>query len=338
MASGITRHALIRNALEGLNKALEWWLSELGEILGLLTRFRKPDQVKFEIDGDEPVPANGEKSQHAGARRNILLELDDNAFLFRKIKLPVAARKNIDRVIGYEFNKYFPMDAQDALFSCRVVPPAAGAASIEIEIWAIGKALVDMYLGMIRQRFEIEIRKLSITNSRGQLLITRDLAREQRLENGQSRASLQRALNFAIAGLALALVVYPVKRIDAYLEQQQQEIEKLEKQAQPIIELRQKTMSLNERFYQLADIKRNAPGQLSIWSMVTQSLAGRALLDRLEIDGRNVRVSGKATSVEGLLGKLEKNQRIAEVKINGPVKATDDGLRETMNLTFKVRE
>jgi general secretion pathway protein L len=334
----LTGNPTVRRVFNAFNGALAWWLIELGEILGLLTRFNKPNLVEFEVTGDEPVLLHGEKARYAGARRQVSLRLDDNAFLFRRIKLPAAARKNIDRVVGYEFNKYFPMDAKDALFSCKIAPPVAGAASIEIEIWAISKTLIDLYLSMIRQQYELQIRRLLIANHEGQVLITRDIEKEQRLEAGDTRAFPGRALNLAIAGLLLALVVYPVKRIDAYLEQQQLEIARLEKQAQPIIELRQKTTALNDRFYQLADRQKEAPNQVSIWSHLTKSMATQAIFDRLEIDGRNVRVTGKATSVEGLLRSLESDQRIVEVKINGPVKATGDGQYESMSLTLTVKE
>lgn len=338
MDNGITTQALIRRGIEGFNTALEWWSFELGETLRLLTRLNQPNFVEFEVDDDALQPLSGEKTTAAGARRNVKLRLDDQAFLFRRIKLPTAARKNIDRVIGYEFNKYFPMDAEDALFSCKIVPSSATATSIEIEIWAIGKKPIEMYLSMIRQQHEIEILKLCIVNRQGRILITRDIEKERQLEDKNNKTAFLRALNIAIAGLLLALIVYPVKRIDAYLELQQQGIERLEKQAQPIIELRQKTMAMNQRFKQLAEQKKEVPNQVSIWSHVTNAMHGRVTLDRLEIDGRNVRVSGQATSVEGLLRSLESDQRITEVKINDPVKATADGLHETLNLTLMVRE
>lgn len=339
MANEISSQTLIQNALEALNRALQWWLYELGEILQLLTRFNKPQPVEFEVSSaDEPLLLHGEQKNFAGAGKHVSLRLGDQAFLFRRIKLPVAARKNIDRVVGYEFNKYFPMEAKQALFSCKVATAAAGATSIEIEIWAISRNLVDMYLSMIGQRFEIQVRKLSLCNLDGRELIARDLEQERRREAANTRPGVGRALNIAVAGLLLALIVYPVQRMDAYLEQQQLEIERLELQVQPIIELRQKIAALNERFNQLADWKRQAPNQVSIWSHLTKALGGRAILDRFEIDGRNVRVSGKASSVEALLSSLESDQRIVDVKINGPVKATADGRYESMNLMMTVRE
>ncbi len=100
MDNGITTQALIRRGIEGFNRALEWWSFELGETLRLLTWFNQPNFVEFEVNDDELLPLSGEKKTAAGARRNVKLRLDDQAFLFRRIKLPTAARKNIDRVIA----------------------------------------------------------------------------------------------------------------------------------------------------------------------------------------------------------------------------------------------
>jgi general secretion pathway protein L len=338
MANGFSHRSLFRNGLEGLNRALDWWFFELGEILQLVNRFKKQNILEFEVSAEgKPTLSSGDITQNPGSLRNVRLKLDGNRLLYRKIQLPAAARKNIARVVSYEFNKYFPINAEDALFSCTVTPPDTGAASIEIEIWAVSRALIDAYLSMIQRQHQIEIRNLAITNGDGQALITRDIEKERRMENQNRHAASARVLNIIIAGLLLVLIVYPVKRMDVYLEQQQQEIARLEKQAQPIIELRQKIMATDKRFRSLVDTKKESPDQAYLWSYLTRSISNQVILYRIEIDGRNVRVSGKTGSVESLLRSLESNQRVTDVKITGPVKAADDNLYETLKLILTIR-
>jgi len=322
-----------------VNRALQWWLFELGETLRLITRFKKKRMLEFELSGDgEPVLSPALKKKNIGGRKNVSLKLDDKAFLYRKIKLPVAARKNIDRVIGYEFNKYFPMDAADAFFSSKVVEAKAGVVSIEVEIWAIGKTLIDMYLTMIEQRYDIEIKLLAITNTEGRVLISRDIEKARRIERSQENKASKKVLNIIIALLLLALLIYPVYKMDFYLEQQRQQIAVLEKQAQPITETRSKLRAMNKRLQVLLDRKKLNPDQAYLWSYLTRSIADKAILDRMQIQGRKVQITGKAPSVEKLIRSLESDTRIADVKIIGPVKSTDDSRFETMNLTLTVRE
>lgn len=325
--------------IAGVQRAVEWWIFELGEVLRSITRMRKIRMLEFEIDdNDEPVPSTKRKQRIRGGRRHLRLQLPDNAFFYRKIKLPVAVRKNIDQVIRYEFNKYFPMDAEAALFSCSVVAPRSGAASVEIKIWAISKLLIDMHLAIIRKQYEIQVRKLALCNSSGSPLINIDIEKAERLAAARQRASTSRALNITLAGLLAALVIYPMNRMDAYLEQQQSEIDLLQKKAQPVIDTRQQIMLLDERFKELVDSKRVNPDLAYIWSYLTRALADKAILERMEINGRKVQLAGKAPSVERLIRDLETDQLIAEVKIAGQVNSIEDDKFETMNLTLTLAE
>ena len=330
--------SLLQRLIEGMNRALQWWLFELGDILRIITWSKKPKMLVFEIENDEPIPGSKVKPRSISGRKNISLKLADRNFLYRKIKLPMAARKNFDRVIHYEFNKYFPIDAEDAFFSSRIIQPKVGAASIEIEIWAIPKALVNMYLSMIQQNHPIEIRKLALLDNEDRELITLDIEKAQRLENGAEYAGFERVLGLVVTGLVLAMVIYPVSRMDSYLAQQKQNIASLEKQAQPVIELRKKILALDKRFQELVEKKMENPDQAYLWSYITKAVADKAILEQLQINGRKVQISGKSPSVEKLIRSLESEPQIAEVKIAGQVTSSKDNRFEIMKLNLTIRE
>lgn len=329
---------MLRNGIDAFNRALEWWLSELRATAGSLFRFAQKPALEFGIDADAvPRPADGSTPLKEG-RGDIRLKPGDNAFQYRKIKLPQSAQRNVERVVYYEFGKYFPLHADDALFSCTVIPPPKDAASIEIEIWAIGRSIVDAYVTMIRHEYEIEIRKLILSDSRGRDLIIRDIEREQRLSAGAEGRRASIALNLLIAGLLAVLAIYPVARMDAYLERNKDEIENLEKRAQPVIELREKVMATERRFFEVTESKKEKPMQAYLVSYLTRSLADRATLDRVAVDGRSIQIQGKARSVEALLRRLESDPLVTEVKIVGAVKASKDPLFEILNLSLTLKE
>jgi general secretion pathway protein L len=328
----------IHRAIASASAALDWWLAELGEILGQILRFRQAKPLRFRVaPGDELLPAEGDPVK-AGRSRHVCLLLDENQFLYRKVKLPLAARKNIASVIGYEFNKYFPMSAEDALFSCRAIATRPGANSIEVEIWAIGRKQINMYLAMLRRQYDFDADMLYIADSAGQLIITHNIEQERRLQSDDRHALAGQVLNIVLASLVVALLAYPVFRMDAYLETQQQEIKRLEKKAQPVIETRAKVMAMDQRFQQLVDRKMTNPARADVWSYLTRAVDDQAILQRMTISGRRVRLAGKAPSVERLLRKLEKETRISEVKIVGQVKATKDNAFESLNLDLELRE
>jgi len=338
MANGIYRQPTLRIAIGALDRALEWWLSELRACVESLFRFAQKPTIEFVVDADAvPRPADDNTAVGEG-RGDIRLRLGDNAFQYRKIKLPQSAQRNVERVVYYEFDKYFPLRAEDALFSCKVIPSTKASTSVEVEIWAIGRGLVDSCVTMIRHDYDIDIRKLMLCASNGRELITRNLEREQQQAAGPEYRLRSRMLNLLLAALAAALVIYPVVRMDAYLERQQDEIEVLQKRAQPVIELRENVMAMERRFYELVDRKAEQPMQGYLWSVMTRSLDGQAILDRVSLQGRNIQVRGKARSVEALLRKLESDPLVGEVKIVGAVKASSDPLYEVLDLSLTLQE
>ena len=325
--------------LANLGAALEWWLTELRDLACRALPLAVTKPVRFKVTlADELAPAEPEQNRITAGRRHVMLQLDDDAFLYRKLKLPAAARKDIEHIIGYEFNKYFPMQVDNALFSCRVMPAPAGASSVEVEIWAIDRRQIDLYLSLIRRDFAIEVLTLFITDSVGRTRIERNVEKERRLQASAGQRKLARTLNGLLAALAVALVAYPLLKMDAYVEAQREEVARLEKKAQPIIELREQIMALDKRFQDLVDRKQAYPARADVWSYVTRVVAEQATLQRLAINGNRVQLTGQTPSVEALLRQLEKEARIREVKISGQVNPTRDNRFEVLNLNLELRE
>ena len=325
--------------LEQLHAALDWWLTELRDLLRQALLFRRMQPVRLEVTADdEPLPVGDAANRVGRGRRNVSLQLDDNRFLYRKIKLPRAAGKNIERVIGYEFNKYFPMQAENALFSCRVVPTGADSGSVEVEIWAVSRRQIDLYLALIRRNLGIEVLTLYLGDSSGKTRITHDLERERRRQTDPGTQRYGRLLNLLLIALAVALLGYPVARMDAYLDAQRDEVARLEKRAQPVIEVREKIIALDKRFQDLVTHKTAYAARADVWSYVTRVVGEQAELQRLTIDGNRVHLTGTTPSVEQLLRKLESEARIGEIKISGQIKPTRDDRFEVLNLNLELRE
>ena len=320
-----------------LKNAVNWWLGELAETLRLLDHIKKPNIIEFEVTQKFGVVLkDGESSKNIGGRQNISLKFDDNAILYRKIILPAAARKNVDKVVRYEFNKYFPMNVDDALISCDVIEPDAGAESIEVEIWSISKAVIDRHLNEIRQQYAIDTKNLHIRNSKDQVLISDDISKSRRNSSNLENAGSQKVINIMIMALLLTLLIYPLLKIDMHLQKLQDEVALMEAEAQPIIELREKILQKEERFNYLINKKKENPDQAYIWSRVTKSIADKAILNRMLIKGRNVQLEGQTPSVEQIIKIFEADTEISNVKIIGSVTPTNNNRYETMKISLRI--
>jgi len=320
-----------------LKNAVNWWLAELAETLRLLGHIKKPKFIEFEVTQKFGVVLkDGESNKNIGDRQNISLRFDDNAILYRKIILPAAARKNVDKVVRYEFNKYFPMNVDDALISCDVIEPDAGAESIEVEIWSISKAVIDRHLNEIRLQYAIDTKNLHIRNSKDQVLISDDISKSRRNSSNLENAGSQKVINIMIMALLLTLLIYPLLKIDMHLQKLQDEVALMEAEAQPIIELREKILQKEERFNYLINKKKENPDQAYIWSRVTKSIADKAILNRMLIKGRNVQLDGQTPSTEQIIKIFEADTEISNVRIIGSVTPTDNNRYETMKISLRI--
>lgn len=328
----------IRGVIEAGIKALQWWLGELGELLKFFGGFKKEQGIEFEVSNKDGVVyvGDGQIKPNSGLQ-NIKLKIIDDALLYRKIKLPAAAGKNIAKVVGYEFYKYFPMNVDEAVFSCHIVQQGNVAESIEVEIWAVSRAIVEGYLSEIRQKYNIEIKNLAITNSNSGVLISEDvlksLSSNKKIENSRMR----KVFNSACVVLLLALLVYPILKFSWLADTLEQEISLLKKRAEPVIEVRDKIRDMERRFQYLIDRKEQNPNQVAIWSHLTKTVSNKAIIDRMSINGRNIQIEGKAPSVERLIKTLESESEIGDVKIIGPVTTTSDNLYETMKISMTIK-
>lgn len=309
----------------------------MAETLKLLARIRNSNIIDFEVLQSHGLAlSNSNGIKNIRGRQNIALKFNDDAILYRKLRLPAAARKDIDKVVGYEFDKYFPMNADNALISCEVIEPGTGAESIEVEIRAIAKAVVESHLRTLREQYAIEVKNLYLTNSNGEVLITADMSKSNRTNDDQKSVVSQRMLNVMIGSLMLALLFYPLLKLDWRLAKLQQEVAALETEAQPIIEIREKILGMEKRFQYLIDKKKKNPDQAYLWSRVSRSIVDQAILKRMEINGRKVRLEGRTVSVERMINSFETDSEVSEVKIIGSVSTSEDNQYENMKISLTI--
>ena len=230
------------------------------------------------------------------------------------------------------------MNFDEALVSCDIALTGSSNGSLEVETWAIKKVVIDRYLSMIRRQYGIEIRTLTISNSDGTDLISEDVLQTRRNIKNRENAKVRRALNSTIYLLVLALLSDPMFRMNGLVENLEQEISVLENKAMPILDVRNKVWEVEKRFQYLVSKKQQNPDQAEVWSRITKIVSSKAILDRMAINGRIVKLEGKAPSVERLIKTLESDNRISDVKIIGSVTTTNDNLYETMKISMVVNQ
>lgn len=329
--------SFFQNSNQALSQGWHWWTAELAEIFSAFNSGKKANRLQFNISKKNGVELDPEtKNRALKGLHNLSLKFNDNSIQYRKIKLPEAASRNIDKVVKYEFSKYFPMNIDDALISSTIVPSNSNRESIEVEIWAISKKLVEQYLAHIYETFNIEAKKITIINNLGQPVIAQDALKLQGKNIRRKKSISANLLNFNILILLIAVLVYPVYKMDLYLQELEYGVNLLEEDAKPVIETRNKIMENEKSLLRLIKIKQENPSQAYIWSRVTSIMVDRVTLDKMDISGNSVKLEGKAPSAEQVIKILEAESTISNVKIIGSVSSTGAGQQETLNVSMTV--
>jgi hypothetical protein len=331
---------LLQNSNKTLSDSWKWWTGELSEIFNAFNSSSKNNRLQFNISRENGLERDpGTKNEAAKGLQNLSLKFNDNSIQYRKIKLPEAAARNIDKVVKYEFSKYFPMNFDDSLISSAIVPDTASRESIEVEIWSISKKLIERHLTQIYETYNIEAKKISILNSRDQCVITHDAIHLKGNHSIRKKNSISaKLLNFNLLILLIALLVYPVFKMDLYLQELENGVTLLEQEAKPVLETRNSIREEEARILKLIKIKEENPNQAYIWSRVTAIMADRVTLDKMEINGNDVKLEGKAPSAERIIKILEADKSISNVKIIGSVTPTGSGQEETLNVSMTINE
>ena len=323
-----------------LTSALRWWMTEIAEIFRSISLRNRSKSLQFEVSKTAGVNLlDREKHKNIRGTHNITLLFSDNSILYRKVKLPATAKKNINKVVDYEFNRYFPLNPENALISFSVIDSDMNKNSIEIEIWAISKDLVLRYLASIRETYAFDVRKISIADSDGNTVIQHDDSNTASDQNKRlSSAHSSHKATLLIVALLLALLIYPVFKMDQYLQSIESEIDQLQLEAKPSIEVRDSIQDYEKRLQFMIGRKKEHPDLAYIWSLVTQTIHGKAVLERMEINGRQVKIEGETPSVERIIKILEADEKISDVKVIGSVSSTAKNNNELMKLSMTIHD
>ncbi|MBT3205041.1 MAG: hypothetical protein HOM14_19875 [Gammaproteobacteria bacterium] len=327
------------NLLQTFHIGWRWWLDEIVDITSLLIPHKKPNILQFEISPVEGVTFNNSvQYKRLKGLQNIALIFRDNSIQYRKINLPETATRNIDKVVSYEFNKYFPLNADQALIACEVLPSAANKNSIEVEIWAINRNIIDKYLQQIQHKYHINVNKINILNADKKTVIQHDYANSKPAQNNPAKAAINHKLNILIPVLLISVMLYPLHKMDQTLNRVQSDIKRLQQQAQPVIDIRDKIMEQESRLQMLIDKKNEFPDHAYIWSQITRAIYGQAVIDRMEISGTQIKLEGKSPSVERIIKILQQDKVFSNVKIIGSVNSSAKSGQETMKISMTINK
>src|SRR6185312_13503833 len=154
-----------------VEKALRWWLGELASfapaafrrrIAGLRSRYvlvsdgfglslwreaGRENESLGRIDLRAPAAAQraltAARRGGTGGPLDIVLRLAAEKALRVVAPLPLAAERNLDQVVGFEFERLMPFRRDEVYYTYRVIARDKAARSLQVELTAVPRAEID---------------------------------------------------------------------------------------------------------------------------------------------------------------------------------------------------
>jgi general secretion pathway protein L len=314
-----------------LRHFLSWWWAELRAMAPAALRRPSsvPDAVLLDDAGRAPSVSIRRRARETTLGANATAELAHNPdlpvhlrvaediVLRRQLCLPLDAEATLRQAIAFQIDGLTPFKREEVYFGHRVDDRNHGAGVLLVSLAAVPKSRVAAALA------RADAQGLPAAMLEAPAEGTPILIPLSEPDGGAAGRRGPGRMFTALLGMALLLVgvaaFIPIDRVERRVADLSGAVEKARDNAQAVQRLREKLASIGEtgRFF----AERKAPGMLAIDVLgeLTQRLPDSAWLTELQVNEKQILVSGFATNAPSLLGALEASPMFANTNFRSPV-------------------
>ncbi|MEO8809539.1 MAG: PilN domain-containing protein [Rhodanobacter sp.] len=288
----------------------------------------------------EKVPAqafNAALQQVDREDLRVALLLPGAMVLRRVLLLPVAARDNLQQVVGFEMDRQTPFSLGQVYYAAREVDAPAVAGRCQVELVAATRAAVDPLLERLRSR-GISIDALDVAQADDRLGVNL-LPPDQVPRRAHPRRRLNLILGAAAALLLLLVCAESLHNRDVALARMQAEVASMRGDARQVAALRKQLQDNAGAAGFLAKRKKDAVSMLSILQDATTRLPDGTWLERFSVDNTGqIGMQGQSQQAAKLLDALKDSQVITDAGFQGSIQPDPATGKERFYLTAKVKQ
>lgn len=343
---GQVRHARARAAgASAPLRALRWWLGELEDawtdIRVALRIAPGGDAVAIEASAEAfvvwrgagparrllgriPRPVRdpgaldaGLRSALTAARGGVVVELPAADTLTRRLRVPVASRADLARMLRFELAKHLPFPVEDACWYFRDpgTPRASGFQEIEVTVAPLP------LVAAIRD----EIAALAVPVA---AFVAAGLSPEARTglsflaparAAGGGAATLRGAALVLALGAGAASLASPLLADRARLEGLARESALLAPAAARGLAIREEAARDRERADALRRLRAGRPAAIETMALLSDAIADGSWLVSLSLAGSEIVLDGRSPSAAALAAALERTGRFERVSFRAPI-------------------
>jgi general secretion pathway protein L len=261
-------------------------------------------------------------------RLPILLRLAGPLLLEREVTLPIAAERELGRVLFYEMDRYTPFSGGDVVWTYLVRLRDRANGKLVVRLSLIQKAAIAAVMQAMGQA-GLAIAGIEMVGQDGQ---NRRIPLDSNTDVRGRPDWLLRPTTLAAAALLVIAIVLPF----ILQSHAQAEVERRIAAAAPVVArvqaLRHAVDATSTGTDVIAAERRRAGDALEAIALLTDALPDDTYLTALTFDAGKLTMDGQSKSAAALIVPLTANRRVQDASFTAPV------IRNTLNMdTFSMR-
>ena len=258
------------------------------------------------------------KNGYEGAE--VDLRLESRHFMRRVVELPSTALENLHEVLGFEMDRYTPLDAAAVYYDFRLLEHDPQRKRIRVDLVVLPRNLADDAIGYGRalglKPLRLGIAGTDNTADSGFNLLPPALARK----SGRLWSYVVFGLFAALLALGALALYLPLHHKQAALDRLEERVTLARGEAQAVAELKRKTDALRAREDMLRGALKQRIAATELLEEISLRLPDDTWIERMVLRNREVMLAGYSPSPSALIGLLGDSPILSNVAFRGAVK------------------
>ncbi|HEY2034724.1 MAG TPA: PilN domain-containing protein [Rhizomicrobium sp.] len=262
----------------------------------------------------------------------VILRLTPDGALERKLRLPLAARRDLPDILRHEVERQSPVGAANIYYDYLATPDAEG---LDVILRMVRRDDVDNALELCRSAgvdpSSIAFAEDDAPATGGTFPVSPQAARAF-----VYRRRLVPILAACVAALTLCLVGATYLRGQAVLDDLSDRVDTAHAAARSV-ERMQNQIASSERGAALLSKDKRSPAAVQVLSEVSRVLPNGAWLYEFELSQGEVRIHGFAHAAASLIAAFDASPMFSDAQFRSPLMQGPSGDLERFDMSFKVR-
>ncbi len=258
----------------------------------------------------------------------VVLRLPPETLLERKVTLPLAAERDVERVLGYELERLTPFTAEEVYWGFSLESRDKARARLNLRLSLVPRSQVQELVETLANCGGAPALIETVTAGG-----TRTIRLAHEAEAGTIARFSTRTAILVLAGLSAAVILSPFLAQSLDMAAAQRRLDDLRPRMQLVDQLRRRIASAGAGGDVVAAETHRLGDALAALAAVTEILPDDSYLTEFAMRERKITLSGLSASAPKLISALSADQRIHNPAFTAPVTRSEP----THNDVFAIR-